>query len=127
MRTELLEAVARVITVHCWWVRVISIAEHHPFAFLRDGHLHHTTCRCITLEVTHSRGHYYVGHRWHIAEFELDRVLCDMRQTSPALQKRCRKLTITPEDVETLIYRASYGVVQLDMLEDDFVPQIYRH
>ncbi len=126
MRTDLLESVAHVITACCYWIRVADISEHHPYRILRDGHLYPVTSRHLTLEVTHSRGHYWVGHRWQVAEPELDRVLADMLCDTPGLHRRCHCRSLSPSDVETLIKRASYGVISLDMLEDDFTPTINR-
>ncbi len=127
MRTELLEAVARVITVSCPWVRVADTTQCHPYAFIRDGHICLTACRHLTLEVTRSRGQRYAGHRWQVAEFEMDRVLSAMARASPGLWDRCKSLRLTAGDVETLIKRASYGVIDLGITGEDFVPLIYRH
>ena len=89
MRTELLEVVVQVITAHCYWMRVAAVTEYHPYATVRDNHLLTTACRHLTLEVTHSRGHYYTGHRWQVCG------ICSNRWTPGRLRRRCFPLAVT--------------------------------
>lgn len=124
MRTELLEVVARVITAHCYWIRVADITQHHAYAFVRDGHLMMTTCRHLTLEVTRPAGGT-TRHRWHVSEADLDQVLSTMLKDDPGLHRRCHDGTLTKEDVEVLVHRASYGIIRLDIVDDDYTPPVF--
>lgn len=124
MRTELLHAVAQVIEAHCWWVRPVATYEYQPYCAVHDEHLIFQLDRCLTLEVTHSRGEYYVGHRWHISEDRLDTAFCELLREVPQCRDRCYKGRFKPEDVQTLIQRASYGIIDLDLVDDDYQPRI---
>lgn len=92
------------------------------------GKVYQTTCRCITLEVTHSRGQYVPGQRWQIPEPELDRAYSEIRNEDDGFRKRCNALKPSSKDVETLINRATHGVIDLKLSEDDddFMPVITR-
>ncbi len=125
MRQALLKMVAHIINTHSSWTRVISLHHYQHYLIRRDGHAHKTVCRCMTLEATHNRRHYRAGHRWQIPEPDLGRACRALRSEDMSFRRRCRYLRLTPKDIDTLIKRATYGIIDLQMAEDedDFAPK----
>ncbi len=128
MRTELLEAVAQLITIRSFWLRVSGIQHNQHYYVSIGGKVSQKVCRCMTLEVTHCRGHFVVGHQWQIPEPELDKAYSEIRASDADFGRRMRELRPSPKDVEMLISHATHGTIVLELSDDDdFVPTICKN
>ncbi len=126
MTDDILQAVADVINDKCYWARVVTIRDHIHYYNRQDGHINQTTCRCITLQVKHTHLQYCTDQRWQIPEPDLHRVSAEMEKEKPAYSQHLKELKPTDEEVNELVKRATYGVIDLDLVDDDYVPLLFR-
>ncbi len=127
MTDDILQAVADVINDRCYWARVVSIRNHIHFYSRLDGHINQSTCRAMTIVAKHCHKDYITGQQWQIPEPDLHRVSTAMQHENAAYKAHLKQLKPTDEEVNELIKRATYGVIDLDLVDDDYVPPIFRH
>ena len=68
----------------------------------------------LTLVALRKHGLYEQGHVWDIPEYNLEKAVRSLKRGS-RFKERWNKETISPDDIEEIINRASYGFIRLEL------------
>lgn len=100
------------------WVDVHQ-ADHEGTQMVRiAGELRPIRCRMVTLVATRPNGIYPKGHVWDIPEYRLDKAVLALKR-KPAFRERWNRETLSAEDAEAIIERASFGFIHLHLEEQE--------
>ena len=62
--------------------------------------------------------HY--GHLWFIPFPELDRAVAEMKKSNRLFKQRLLLNKLTIDDVEEIVYRATYGIIKLELSDIEY-------
>ena len=117
MEHAIYEHMAETIANHRTWVTAELLHQQLPYLVLENGIM----CVCysepLVLKVYHPKYGYYITQKWMIPEFRLEATVREIRKSDEKFWDRYKQDRFTLQDIERLIYLATYRVVRLDLDE----------
>lgn len=115
MRESVYQHIANVINENYTWIKVSDTKQHREFISQINGKSLKIQSRVLTLETCIACNHFKKGHIWHIPEYDLDKTASMICKTDAGFRRRYIEGTLTFLDVETVINRSSFGLINLDL------------
>lgn len=120
MRNSLYLKIASIIDEYSTWIHVIDAQQRIEQAMFIDGCSRKMIFRALSLRVYLSRQKYNKGHVWKVSESDLDRTIAVMKKVDLAFRKRVVENSLTILDVEMIINKASFGIINLELSDTQF-------
>lgn len=114
MDNDLYRNLIYTIRMHWTWITVADADSYETFFLSANGEIYPIRCRVLTLEVRIPEKNFSRGHRWKIPEYRLDVAVRELKKDRQfKLRYTARNLTMS--DVETIIGKASHGLISLEL------------
>lgn len=120
MRTPLYLKIASIIDEYSTWIHVIDTQQRIEQAMFIGGCSRKMLFRALSLRVYLSMQKYNRGHVWKVSESDLDKAIALMKKKDSAFRKRVVENLLTISDVEMIINKASFGVINLELSDTQF-------
>ena len=104
MRECLYKEITSIIDRHSTWIDVGKTCRYVCFVVVSYNRIRVVPCRTLPLRAYHNKWHYNYGHLWFIPFPELDRAVAEL----------------TIDDVEEIVYRATYGIIKLELSDIEY-------
>lgn len=115
MKGFVYQNIANVINENYTWIKVRDTKQRREFISQIDGKSLKIQSRVLTLETCIACDNLKKGHTWHIPEYDLDKTASMICKTDAGFRRRYIEGTLTFLDVETVINRASFGLINLQL------------
>ncbi len=96
------------------WMTVLQADRERDLMVQVGRELHEVRCRVLTLVALRRHGLYKKGHVRDIPEYNLDKAVRSLKR-NPRFKERWNKDVASPDDIEEIINRASYGFIRLEL------------
>ena len=96
------------------WITVLQADRERNMMVQVGRELHEVRCHVLTLVALRQHGLYKKGHVWDIPEYNLDKAVRSLKRDS-RFKERWNKNATSPDDIEEIISRASYGFIRLEL------------
>lgn len=111
--------IADIIQRHRTWIRVIDTHRFIPMRVVQQGRLRPLLLQAITLQSYRARYGFQRRRIWNINESDIGHALATLIESDPTAKLRAELQTLTMEDVEFIIERASFGIIKLELYNYD--------
>ena len=120
MRECLYKEITSVIDRHCTWIDVGKTSKYVCFVVVSYNRIRVVPCRTLPLRAYLNKRHYCHGQLWFVPFPELDRAVAEMKKSNRFFKQRLLLNKLTIDDVEEIVYRATYGIIKLELSEIDY-------
>ena len=107
MKETAYNRIVEIIRARRTWITVLHADRERNMMVQVGRELREVRCRVLTLVALRKHGLYEQGHVWEKAVRSLKR--------GSRFKERWNKETISPDDIEEIINRASYGFIRLEL------------
>lgn len=111
--------IADIIQRHRTWIKVIDTERFIPMRIVQQGKLRSLLFQAITLQSYRARYGFQRRRIWNINESDIGHALATLIEADPTAKLRAELQTLTMEDVEFIIERASFGIIKLELYNYD--------
>lgn len=114
MKETVYNRIVEIIRTRHTWITVLQSDMERNMMVQVGRELHEVRCRMLTLVALRQHGLYGKGHVWDIPEYNLEKAVRSLKR-NPGFKERWNKDAISPDDIEEIINRASYGFIRLEL------------
>ena len=114
MKETAYNRIVEIIRARRTWITVLHADRERNMMVQVGRELREVRCRVLTLVALRKHGLYEQGHVWDIPEYNLEKAVRSLKRGS-RFKERWNKETISPDDIEENINRASYGFIRLEL------------
>ena len=120
MRECLYKEITSIIDRHSTWIDVGKTCRYVCLVVVSYNRIRVVPCRTLPLRAYHNKWHYNYGHLWFIPFPELDRAVAEMKKSNRLFKQRLLLNKLTIDDVEEIVYRATYGIIKLELSDIEY-------
>lgn len=110
-----------IINEYSSWARVESVDDSMAYMSTFCGQLHSSLVNRMTLIVHHAHGRYRQGDVLYIPMADLHDAIQELAVVDSSFASRVTQLQMSRHDVESIVSKATHGLVRL-LLTENFLP-----
>lgn len=120
MNPKLLIKIADTINSNGTMYHAVIPCSRHDYMVQVGGKLKKSCCYVLKIMVSGKTKNHIQRNVWNIYEYDMDKIILKVSRRDKDFAQRVGSCELTPQDVENIIRRASFGSLRLKIVDSPF-------
>lgn len=120
MNPNLLINIADTINNNGAMYHAVIPCSRHDYMIQEGSKLKKSCCYVLKIMVSGKTKNHIQRNEWNIYEYDMDKIILKVSRRDKDFAQRVTSCELTPQDVENIIRRASFGSLRLKIADSPF-------